>query len=114
MKTLNKTAKIVLAAALTGAMAAPAGVAFAGDKTERAVIGALLGGVAGVAVAKNDTQGALIGAAAGAVLGAATAKNKRTDRYAHQRRYNDRYATAYGYRNNYDRYAYDRAAYRYR
>lgn len=110
---MRKFTRIALAAGVSGALVASAGAASAGQKTERALLGAVLGGVAGAALSKGDTGGAAIGAVAGAALGAATAKdnNRRyysrsyqTSRpyYANDNRYyrtNDRY---YGpdYRNN--------------
>jgi hypothetical protein len=104
MKT--KFTRIAVAASVSGAMILSAGQAFAGPKTERALIGALIGGVAGVALSRNDTQGALIGAAAGAALGAATAKDNghryRTT-YRDSRSY---YGNTGGYRT-YDRVQYD-------
>lgn len=118
MKT-NTFTRIAVAAALGGALAIPAAPAFAGEKTERALIGALLGGFAGAALGKGDTGAVAVGAVAGAALGSATAKNNdhryrtayRTSRpvYADSRydrnhgrqdyrRYDSRYDYGYGNR----------------
>jgi hypothetical protein len=121
MTIKSKLTKIAVATGVAGALIVPASAAQAGEKTERAIIGAILGGVAGAAIAKDDTAGVAIGAAAGAALGAATAKDKdrryhrsyRSSRpYAYSdryRTYQPRYAPAYnGYRNAgyYDQYGY--------
>lgn len=118
MKT-NTFTRIAVAAALGGALAIPAAPAFAGEKTERALIGALLGGFAGAALGKGDTGAVAVGAVAGAALGSATAKDNdhryrtayRTSRpvyadsrydrnYGRQdyRRYDSRYDYGYGNR----------------
>ena len=89
MKTFGKFTRIAIATAVAGAVALPASGALAASKTERALIGALIGGVAGVAISKNDTSGALIGAGLGAALGAATAKSNN-NRYGYN-------STYYGY-----------------
>lgn len=112
MKTIGKFTKTVVAVAITGALVAPASAAFAGEKTERAIIGALIGGVAGAAIGNGKTDAVAIGAVAGAALGATTAKDK------YDRRYSQSYRTAprYGYDNRYssdNRYAYDRDGRRY-
>jgi uncharacterized protein YcfJ len=104
MKT--KFTRIAVAASVSGAMILSAGQAFAGPKTDRALIGALIGGVAGVALSKNDTQGALIGAAAGAMLGAATAKDHDRSYRTSYRTSRPYYETTNGYRS-YDRVRYD-------
>lgn len=111
MKMQSKS-KIAVAALVAGSIALPAGTAAAGEKTERAIIGALIGGVAGAAVSRDDTTGALVGAAAGAALGAATAKNKNRRYYGYRsgRAYSN-YDSRYRY-NAYDRYdRYDRYGY---
>ena len=82
MKTFGKFTKIAVAAAVTGAFVLPASAAFAGDKTERAVIGALIGGLAGGALSKGGTNGIVIGAVAGAALGAATDNDHNDRRYS--------------------------------
>lgn len=116
MKTFTK---IAVAATVAGAMIVPASSAFAASKTERAILGAVIGGVAGAAIGDGKTEAVAIGAVAGAALGATTAKKKdyrynqsyRTaprydNRYYNQRGYNQR-----GYQNS--RYAYDRYGNRY-
>ncbi len=73
MKTFGKFTKIAVAAAVTGALVLPASAAFAGDKsnkTERAILGAVIGGIAGAALSNGDKGGIAIGAVAGAALGA--------------------------------------------
>lgn len=115
MKTQGKKTKIAVAALVAGSIALPAGAASAGEKTERALIGAILGGVAGAAISKDDATGALVGAAAGAALGAATAK----DDNHYRRSYRQSYRTArpyhrdtrYGGYNRYDYGRYDTGGY---
>lgn len=105
---MHKFTKTAIVVAITGALVAPASAAFAADKTERAIIGALIGGVAGAAIGDGKTEAVAIGAVAGAALGATTAKNKRysnsyrtAPRYQQSRYYDNRYDRG-GYRN--DRY----------
>ncbi|MBO9543308.1 glycine zipper 2TM domain-containing protein [Caulobacter sp.] len=109
MKTFTKTA---IAATVTAAMIIPASSAFAASKTERAILGAVIGGVAGAAVGNGKTEAVAIGAVAGAALGATTAK-KKDYRYGYRTapRYDNRYYNQRGYQNN--RYAYDRYGNRY-
>ena len=95
MKTFGKFTKIAVAAAVTGAFVLPASAAFAGDKTERAVIGALIGGLAGGALSKGGTNGIVIGAVAGAALGAATDNDHNDRRYSSNHR-DTRYGNGYG------------------
>lgn len=117
MNIQGKKTKIAVAALVAGSIALPAGTAAAGEKTERAIIGALIGGVAGAAISKDDTTGALVGAAAGAALGAATAKDKNyrygyrtAPRYSNYSRYNTGRYDRYGrYDNRY--YAPARSSY---
>jgi hypothetical protein len=90
MTIKSKFTKIAVATSVAGALIVPASAAHAGDRTERAVIGALLGGVAGAVIAKDDATGAAIGAAAGAAIGVATDKNKH-------RRYSRSYRTQPAY-----------------
>jgi hypothetical protein len=85
--TIKGMTKVAVAAAVSGAMLLPATGAFAGDKTERALIGAILGGAAGAALSKGDTGGVAAGAAAGALVGLATAKPKY---YSHRSYYRAR------------------------
>jgi hypothetical protein len=83
MKTFGKFTKIAVAAAVTGALVLPASAAFAGDrnnKTERAILGAVIGGIAGAALSDGDRGGIAIGAVAGAALGASTGHGDRYDR----------------------------------
>jgi hypothetical protein len=101
MKTITKT---VVAAVVTGALIVPASSAFAGQKTERAIIGALIGGVAGAAIGDGKTDAVAIGAVAGAALGATTAKNK--NRYGYGYRSQPRYENSRYYDNRYDRGGY--------
>jgi len=103
MTMQGKTSKIAVAALVAGAIALPAGTAAAGEKTDRAIIGALIGGVAGAALSKDDATGALVGAAAGAALGAATAKDKKHYSYRTSRPYSN-YNSRYNGYSRYDRY----------
>lgn len=108
MKTFGKFTKIAVAAAVTGALVLPASAAFAGDKsnkTERAVIGALIGGLAGAALSKGDTGGIAIGAVAGAALGASTGNNDRDHRYSSNYR-DPRYGYGSSYNNGYSQSGY--------
>jgi hypothetical protein len=90
MNTFGKITKTVLAVAVTGALVAPATAAFAGEKTDRAIIGAVLGGAA---------------------LGATTARDKYDDRrYGYEHRYAPRYDNG---RYDNGRYAYDAYGRRY-
>jgi uncharacterized protein YcfJ len=122
MKTTGKFTKIAVAIAITGALAAPASSAFAGEKTKRAVLGAGIGGVAGAALGNGKTDAVAIGAVAGAALGATTAKSKYDRRYSQSYRSAPRYSdnrysnSRYGYDNRYDRGGYrnDHYAYGYR
>ncbi len=112
MKTFGKFTKIAVAASVAGALALPASSAFAGDKsnkTERAILGAVIGGIAGAALSKGDTGGIAIGAVAGAALGASTggndhrySSNYRDPRYG----YGSSYNSGYGYNNGYGRSGY--------
>ena len=111
MKTFTKTA---IAVAITGALVAPATSAFAASKTERAILGAVIGGVAGAAIGDGKTEAVAIGAVAGAALGATTAKKKNYGYgYRTAPRYDNRgyYNNQRGYQNS--RYAYDRYGNRY-
>lgn len=109
MKTIGKFTKTAIAVTVAGALVAPATAAFAGEKTDRAVIGAVLGGLAGAAIGDGKTDAVAIGAVAGAALGATTAKDKRHYGYGY------RTAPRYGYDNRYydnSRYAYEHRGYR--
>ena len=105
MMRFGKFTKIAAAAGVSGALILPATAAHAGDKTERAIIGAVLGGIAGAAVSDGDGAGVAIGAAAGAALGAATAKDNN-------RRYSRSYRSSRSYAND-NRYRYSQPAYGY-
>jgi len=117
MKTIGKFTKAAIAVAITGALVAPASTAFAGEKTNRAIVGALIGGIAGAAIGDGKTDAVAIGAVAGAALGATTAKDKYDRRYSQSYRSAPRYSDSrYGYDNRYstgNRYAYDRYGQRY-
>jgi uncharacterized protein YcfJ len=103
----GKFSRIAVAVGVSGALMIP-GAALAASKTERALIGALIGGVAGAAVSNGDTSGVAIGAVAGAALGAATAKDKNRHYRSGYRVNNRPYAYSNQYRS-YDRgYTYDR------
>lgn len=109
MKTFGKFSKIAISTAIAGALVMPASAAFAGDrksnKTERAILGAVLGGAAGAMLGDGDGAAIALGAVAGGAVGAATAKDKRHHRYS--QRYDDRryYSSnrGYGYNDRYDR-----------
>lgn len=79
MKTLSKT---LIAGAITAAMILPASGAFAGEKTNKAILGAVIGGLAGAALGDGDKGAVAIGAIAGAAIGASTAKDKDDRRYS--------------------------------
>lgn len=119
MKTIGKFTKIAVAATVAGAMIVPASSAFAASKTERAILGAVIGGVAGAAIGDGKTEAVAIGAVAGAALGATTAKKKNNygygyrtaPRYQQSRGYDNRYYDQRGHQNS--RYAYDRYGNRY-
>ena len=121
---MKAISKIAIAAAVSGAMVLPATGALAASKTERAIIGAMLGGAAGAALSNGDGGAVAIGAVAGAALGASTGKDHRYHRsyrqtrpYYSDARYRDydRRGSYYG-SQRYDRYdtgySYDRYGYR--
>jgi uncharacterized protein YcfJ len=113
MKTIGKFTKTVVAVAITGALVAPASAAFAGEKTDRAVVGALIGGIAGAALGHGKGDAVAIGAVAGAALGATTANDRNDRRYSQSYRTAPRYSdTRYGYDNRYSDNRYDRGGYR--
>ncbi len=119
MTTIGKFTKTAIAVTVAGALVAPATAAFAGEKTERAILGAVIGGVAGAALGDGRGEAVAIGAVAGAALGATTAKKKNygygyrtAPRYQQSRYYDQRsYQNQRGYQNS--RYAYDRYGNRY-
>jgi uncharacterized protein YcfJ len=76
----GKATKIAIAAVVAGALVLPASSALAASKTERALIGAVLGGVAGAALGKGDGSAVAIGAVAGGLLGASTGQDNRSNR----------------------------------
>jgi uncharacterized protein YcfJ len=112
MSFTRKTAKIVIAAAVGGAMLLPATGALAASKTERALVGALIGGAAGAALGHGDGGAVAAGAAAGALIGVATHNNdhRYSRSYRDSRPYSRdaRYYDNRGYDNrgysNYGRY----------
>jgi hypothetical protein len=106
-KFTGKFSKIAIAAAVTGALVLPASAAFAGDRkdkqTERAIVGALIGGIAGAALSDGDKGTIAVAALAGAAIGASTGKDKRDSRYANSYDngyYNNGYGSN-GYGNGY-------------
>ena len=101
----TKVTKIALAAAIAGAVALPASGALAASKTDRAILGAVIGGIAGAALSDGRGEGVALGAVAGAALGAATHNDH--DRYSYG------YRTSRPYYNNDGRYyrAYDQRYY---
>ena len=125
--------RLAIVASLAGAAIVPASSALAASQTERAIIGAVLGGAAGAALSRGDTKAVVVGAAAGAALGAVTDHNhrrhhrysQRDDRYGYgdtrydsypqsgYARYDSRYDHSYDNRDRSDRYSYTDGAYRY-
>ena len=97
----RKFTRIAMAAIAATALLAPATGALAASKTERALIGAMLGGAAGAVLTRGKTEGVVVGAAAGAALGAITDKDRR---HRYGRRHSAGYSDA-----SYD--GYDRADY---
>ena len=53
MTPIGKFTKTAIAVTVAGALVAPATAAFAGEKTERAILGAVIGGVAGMLLASR-------------------------------------------------------------
>jgi hypothetical protein len=124
MKLQGKIAKGAVAAAVIAGLTLPAAAASARtSKTERALLGAVLGGVAGAALGNGRTDAIAIGAVGGAALGAVTHNNNRyydgrryrsapvrsyyqpAPRYAPQRSYYDAYGdTRYSYGGGYNTY----------
>ena len=107
MKTFGKFSKIAISTAIAGALVLPASAAFAGDrgksnKTERAILGAVLGGAAGAMLGDGDGGAIAGGALAGGAIGVATAKDQRDHRYSS--RYNERRPYYSDNRYGYDRY----------
>ncbi|WP_419252284.1 hypothetical protein ACN2C6_13090 [Caulobacter sp. ErkDOM-YI] len=79
---MNTFSKTLIAGAITAAMVLPASGAFAGEKTNKAILGAVIGGLAGAALGDGDKGAVAIGAIAGAAIGASTAKGKDDRRYS--------------------------------
>jgi len=105
---MNTVSKTLIAGAVAAAMVLPASGAFAGEKTNKAILGAVLGGLAGAALGDGDKGAVAIGAVAGAALGASTAKSNNDHRY------NSGYRTrpAYnGYQQGYGQQGYGQQSY---
>jgi uncharacterized protein YcfJ len=79
---MNTVSKTLIAGAITAAMVLPASGAFAGEKTNKAILGAVIGGIAGAALGDGNKNAVAIGAVAGAAIGASTAKNNNDRRYS--------------------------------
>ena len=90
---MNTVSKTLIAGAITAAMVLPASGAFAGEKTNKAILGAVIGGLAGAALGDGNKGAVVIGAAAGAAIGASAAKDKD------DRRYNSSYRSRPAYNN---------------
>jgi uncharacterized protein YcfJ len=120
----TKFTRFAVAAGVATALIVPASAQARTSQTERALLGAVLGGVAGAALGHGDGDAVAVGAVAGAALGAVTTDNNhrrhytrsyRTARpytYDNRYRYETRYGSPYDYRYNrsYDprsRYGYD-------
>jgi uncharacterized protein YcfJ len=97
---MNTVSKTLIAGAITAAMVLPASGAFAGEKTNKAILGAVIGGIAGAALGDGNKNAVAIGVVAGAAIGASTAKNNN------DRRYSSGYQTrpAYNGYNGYNNY----------
>ena len=105
---MNTISRTLIAGAVAAAMIVPASGAFAGEKTNKAILGAVLGGLAGAALGDGDTGAVALGAVAGAALGASTAKSNNDHRY------NSGYRTrpAYnGYQQGYGQQGYGQQGY---
>lgn len=105
MKTLSKT---LIAGAITAAMILPASGAFAGEKTNKAILGAVIGGLAGAALGDGDKGAVAIGAIAGAAIGASAAKDKDDRRYSSGYRTRPAYN---GYQQGYGQQGYGQQSY---
>lgn len=112
MKTQAKT-RFAVAALVAGAVALPATGAMAASKTERALLGGLLGAIAGAALSDGDGGAVALGAVAGAALGSATAKDNNRRYNASYRQtqsyYGDNRYNGYSASNGYDRGYYDQS-----
>lgn len=105
---MNTISRTLIAGAVAAAMIVPASGAFAGEKTNKAILGAVLGGLAGAALGDGDTGAVAIGAVAGAALGASTAKSNNDHRYNSGYRARPAYN---GYQQGYGQQAYGHQAY---
>ena len=108
MKTISKT---LIAGAITAAMVLPASGAFAGEKANKAILGAVLGGLAGAALGDGDKSAVVIGAVAGAALGASTAQDKNDQRYNSSYRTRPAYSN---YQQGYSQQGYSQQGYQVR
>jgi uncharacterized protein YcfJ len=79
---MNTVSKTLIAGAITAAMVLPASGAFAGEKTNKAILGAVIGGIAGAALGDGNKNAVALGAVAGAAIGASTAKSNNDRRYS--------------------------------
>ena len=99
---MNTVSKTLIAGAITAAMVLPASGAFAGEKTNKAILGAVIGGLAGAALGDGNKNAVAIGAVAGAAIGASTAKNNNDRRYSSGYQTRPAYGSSYnnGYQTN--------------
>jgi uncharacterized protein YcfJ len=106
---MNTVSKTLIAGAITAAMVLPASSAFAGEKTNKAILGAVIGGIAGAALGDGNKNAVALGAVAGAAIGASTAKSNNDRRYSSGYRTRPAY-NSYGnsYNNGYQTNHYGR------
>lgn len=105
---MNTVSKTLIAGAITAALVLPASAAFAGDKTNKAILGAVIGGLAGAALGDGDKGAVAIGAIAGAAIGASTAKSNNDPRYNSSYRSRPAYN---GYQQGYGQQGYGQRGY---
>ena len=105
---MNTVSKTLIAGAITAALVLPASAAFAGDKTNKAILGAVIGGLAGAALGDGDKGAVAIGAIAGAAIGASTAKSNNDPRYNTSYRSRPAYN---GYQQGYGQQGYGQRGY---
>lgn len=105
---MNTVSKTLIAGAITAALVLPASAAFAGDKTNKAILGAVIGGLAGAALGDGDKGAVAIGAIAGAAIGASTAKSNNDPRYNSSYRSRPTYSS---YQQGYGQQGYGQQAY---
>lgn len=105
---MNTVTKTLIAGAITAALVLPASAAFAGDKTNKAILGAVIGGLAGAALGDGDKGAVAIGAIAGAAIGASTAKSNNDPRYNSSYRSRPAYN---GYQQGYGQQGYEQQGY---